>query len=166
MFTLRNIAIAQFFLWLIALVQNVLYRPHLPERVATHFNGAGQADGWMHRDNATWMMIGLQTIMPLVFIGIAYMIYFTPTHMINIPHREYWLGPDRKDASVAFIARYTAAFSLAISLFFIGMNHLTFRANLSGGNLNPLGFWSLLAGFLAFTALWVAWLLLRFRIPN
>lgn len=164
--SLRNIVIAQAALWLLCLLQNAFYWQRLPERVATHFNGAGQADGWMHRDRATLMMIGFQTIMPLIFIGIAYMIYFIPANMINIPHREYWLSGDRREASLGFVARSTAAFSLAISVFFLGMNHLTFQANTSDGQLNPSAFWTLLACFLGFTALWILGLLLRFRIPK
>jgi uncharacterized membrane protein len=162
----RNILIAQAFLWMVSLLQNAYYWKQLPDRVATHFNGAGQADGWMHRDQATLMMIGFQTLMPLMFIGIAYTIYFIPASLINIPHREYWLSGDRREASLAFVARSTAAFSLAISLFFLGMNHLTFLANTNDGQLSPIAFWTLLIAFLGFTALWTAGLLLRFRIPK
>jgi hypothetical protein len=112
------------------------------------------------------MMIGFQTIMPLIFIGIAYMIYYIPANTINIPHREYWLSGDRREASLGFVARSTAAFSLAISVFFLAMNHLTFQANTSDGRLNPWAFWSLLGCFLGFTALWICGLLIRFRIPK
>jgi uncharacterized membrane protein len=164
--SLRNIVIAQAALWLLSLLQNAYYWQRLPERVATHFNGTGQADGWMHRDQATLMMIGFQTIMPILFIGIAYMIYFIPANLINIPHREFWLSGDRREASLAFVARSTAAFSLAISAFFLGINQLTFQANTSDGRLNPWAFWTLLVCFLGFTALWILGLLLRFRIPK
>ena len=166
MLTFRNIAIAQILLWLIALLQNGYYWQHLPEQVATHFNAAGKADDWMHRDSATLMMVGFQTLMPLIFLGIAYSIYFIPSHLINIPNREYWLSPPRREASLSFVARSTAAFSLAISLFFLGMNHLTFIANRNDGNLKPLGFGLLLGSFLAFTMSWICVLLLRFRIPK
>jgi serine/threonine-protein kinase len=164
-FNFRNIAIAQLVLWLIALLQQLLYWQRLPERVATHFDGSGKPNGWMHRDNAALLMVGFETLMPAIFLGIAYAIYFIPSQFINIPHREFWLAPDKREASIAFVARSTAAFSLAISLFFIGMNHLTYLANQSGGNLNPLWFWTLMACFLVFTALWVLGLMLRFRIP-
>jgi len=164
-FNIRNIAIAQLILWLVALLQQFLYWQRLPERVATHFDGAGKPNGWMHRDNAALMMVGLETLLPAIFLGIAYAIYFIPSQLINIPHREFWLAPERREASIAFVARSTATFSLAMSFFFMAMNHLTYLANQRGGNLNPLGFWTLMACFLGFTALWVTGLLLRFRIP-
>lgn len=162
----RNIAIALLILWFLALAQNAWYWQNLPERVATHFNAAGKPDGWMGRDAATMMMIGLQTLMPLLFVAIAYMLYFIPPSMINIPHREFWLHPDRRQASISFVARSTAAFSLGLSLFLLGMNHLTFLANTRHGVLNPLGFWALLGTFLAFSGAWTAWLVMRFRIPK
>ena len=165
LFHFRNIAIAQLVLWLIALLQQFLYWQRLPDRVATHFNGSGKPDGWMHRDQAALFMVGLETLMPAIFLGIAYMIYFIPSQLINIPHKEFWLAPERREASISFMAKSTAAFSLAISLFFIGMNHLTYLANRAEGNLSPIGFWILMACFLAVTAVWITCLLLRFRIP-
>jgi hypothetical protein len=41
-----------------------------------------------------------------------------------------------------------------------------FRANTNGGVLEPVGFWILMACFLAFTCLWTFWLLARFRLPT
>ncbi|MFM8573274.1 MAG: DUF1648 domain-containing protein [Pirellula sp.] len=166
MITFRNITIAQALLWLVALLQNWVYWQRLPERVATHFDASGKADGWMSRDGATLMMVGMQTVMPLLFVGIAYWIYFIPSHMINIPHREFWLHQERREETISFVARSTAFFSLGLSLFFMGMNYLTYRANLSGGDLNPVAFWVLLGSFLTFTAMWVTWLLVRFRVPG
>jgi serine/threonine-protein kinase len=166
MLSLRNIAIAQALLWLVALAQNAFYWQYLPERVATHFNGSGKPDGWMSRDNATMTMMAFQTLMPLMFIALGYAIYRIPTSLINIPHREFWFHPDRRDAAIQFIARNTAVFSLGLSLFFMGINHLTFRANTNGGVLEPVGFWILMACFLAFTCLWTFWLLARFRLPT
>ena len=166
MLSLRNIAIAQALLWLVALAQNAFYWQYLPERVATHFNGSGKPDGWMSRDNATITMMALQTLMPLMFIALGYAIYRIPTSLINIPHREFWLHPDRRDATIQFIARNTAVFSLGLSLFFLGINHLTFRANTNGRVLEPVGFWILMGCFLAFTCLWTFWLLARFRVPK
>jgi len=165
-FSLRSILIAQVILWMLGLFQNAIYWQHSPERVATHFNGLGKADGWMHRDAATLMMVGFQTLMPLIFMGIAYSIFLFPASLINIPNRDFWLAPERRDESLAFVARTTALFSLAISLFFSGMNHLTFRANQEAGDLSLVGFWVLLVSFLAFTASWVAVLLFRFRVPK
>jgi hypothetical protein len=101
-----------------------------------------------------------------MFIALGYAIYRIPTSLINIPHREFWFHPDRRDAAIQFIARNTAVFSLGLSLFFMGINHLTFRANTNGGVLEPVGFWILMACFLAFTCLWTFWLLARFRLPT
>jgi hypothetical protein len=166
MLSLRNIAIALALLWLLALALNAFYWQYLPERVATHFNASGKPDGWMSRDAATLTMLGLQTLMPLLFLALGFAMYRIPSSMINIPHREFWLHPDRRDASIQFIARSTAAFSLGLSLFFLGINHLTFRANSNDQILEPVGFWSLMACFLAFTSAWVFWLLTRFRLPS
>lgn len=166
MFSLRSILIAQVILWMLGLIQNAMYWQNSPDRVATHFNGLGKPDGWMQRDSATLMMIAFQTLLPVIFIGIAYLIHRFPSGMINIPNRQFWLDPERREESLAFVSRTTGLFSLAISLFLSGMNHLTFRANQEGSGLNLTGFWVLMGSFLIFTIGWIAVLSLRFQVPK
>jgi hypothetical protein len=85
--------------------------------------------------------------------------------MINIPNKSFWFHPDRKQASLSALAGMLGVFAIALSLFFFGMNHLTYLANLGEGRLAMVPFWTLLGMFLSFTAGWVGWMMLRFRVP-
>lgn len=57
--------------WLIVLATAVLSisaYPHLPSRVASHWNFSGQVDGWMSRDFHSWMFPLLLFVMYLSFL--------------------------------------------------------------------------------------------------
>ena len=165
--TLRNIGIIHAVLVLIAFVQNGLYLQRLPERVATHFNGAGEPDGWMSRTAAVWMMGGFQIALPMLFIGIGLMLPLFPDSSINIPNREFWLHPDRRRSVFGFLNRAMALFSILISLFFIAINHITFLANsIGGGKLDMVSFSIVLVAFLLATTGWVVWLYRSLRLPR
>lgn len=149
----------------LAVLQNYFYWQNLPEKVATHFGPEGIADGWMSRTAACMLMGSFQILMPLLFLGIGYLIYWIPDSMINIPNKPFWFHPDRKQASLSAVAGMMGVFAIAMSVFFFGMNHLTYRANLEDGRLAMGPFWTLLGLFLGFTAVWVGWMMIRFKVP-
>lgn len=149
----------------LAVLQNFYYWQNLPERVATHFGPEGIADGWMSRTAACVVMGAFQILMPLLFLGIGYLLYWIPESMINIPNKPFWFHPDRKQASLSALAGMLGVFAIALSAFFFGMNHLTYLANLSEGRLAMVPFWVLLGLFLSFTAGWVGWMMIRFKVP-
>lgn len=45
----------------------------LPERVATHFNAAGQPNGWMPREISLWFMCGILAFVLTVFTSVVYL---------------------------------------------------------------------------------------------
>ena len=86
------------FLWMLsvaALIVQVVYGyTDLPERVASHFDGSGRADGWSSRDAfiATWYgVIVLVNIWPLV---IGPLMRKLPPGLLSLPNKEYWLADD------------------------------------------------------------------------
>jgi len=119
----------------VGLVLQYFYWPHLPLRVATHFGAGGQPDDWMDKSQATIMQCGLQAIMPLFFVGIGWVIPLFPNSMINVPHREYWLAPERRARTLGKMKSMLGQFALCLSLFVTVIGHLTFRANVTNGPL-------------------------------
>lgn len=84
---------------LLSLGQHAWYWPQLPDRVATHFGIDGQPNDWMSRTSSTLMLCGIQLGLPLFLAGVMSLANRLPDSMINIPHREYWLHPDRRAAT-------------------------------------------------------------------
>jgi uncharacterized membrane protein len=164
MIRLVHLGILNGLLSFVAVFQNFYYWQHLPPRVATHFGSKGLADGWMDRTQACLTMGLFQVLMPLLFLGLGYWMYWVPESWINLPNKAYWFHPDRKQESLASLARLMGFFSIAMGLFMLGINHLTFVANLGDGRLPMLYFWILMGLFLGFTTLWVGWMLIRFRV--
>ncbi len=77
----------------------------LPERVATHFGLHGEPNGWMQKPSAVMVMGGFGLGLPLLTVVLSFLVRFVPADLVNLPHREYWLAPERRDATYAFIAR-------------------------------------------------------------
>lgn len=152
-------------LLLLALAQNGFYYQHLPERTATHFDLRGEADGWMTKGQATAFMLGIQIGLPLFLVGIARATQFLPASVINIPHREYWLHPERRTASLAYVRKCVGWIAVSASIFMLLINHLVYRANMTDGRLGSVWFGVTLAVYLLFIAGFVIQLWRHFRLP-
>lgn len=119
----------------IAIVQNAWYWQQLPARVATHFGIDGAPNAWMSRNAATAMMLTLQIGLPLFMAGFGASMRWLPPSLVNIPHRQYWFEPQRRESTVRTMRLMLMFMALLTSLFLIWLSHLTFRANLTGCGL-------------------------------
>jgi len=127
----------------------------LPDRVAIHFDAAGHANNWMDRASVLIFFGALGVGMPLFFIACALGIGFIPDRFVNLPHREYWLAPDRRAHTRAYVSGQMAWMGCLSLLFFAGNYGLTIQANhLTPPHLPMNLFLPLVAGFLAATAVW------------
>ncbi|MEO6875869.1 MAG: DUF1648 domain-containing protein [Opitutaceae bacterium] len=104
---------------------------HLPERVAAHFNGIGQPNGWVSRDALLGWQIGAMAFLAALFCGIAYLQPCLPTDFINLPHRDYWLASERRAATDAWIAGLIFAVGSLVVAFLMFVFHLVYRVNLT-----------------------------------
>lgn len=77
----------------------------LPERMATHFDFGGHANGWMDRSSAVLFQGIVGLILPLIIAAAFFGIRFVPARRINLPRRDFWLGPERRDATCAYLSR-------------------------------------------------------------
>jgi uncharacterized membrane protein len=152
------------FMLALALVQAARHHATLPERVATHFDARGQPDDWMSRDAHAAFQAGLALFVAGVFAGLARFIDRLPARFANVPHREYWLAPARRSASLQAVAGLLCMIGCATLGFFMFVFHHVHRANLSGGRLE-LELMPLIIGqFLLIMGLVIAFLF-RFRRP-
>lgn len=115
-----------------ALGQAAWQHSRLPETVATHFNPAGQADGWMSRDAQTAWHVGMILFIAGLMEGIARLNARLPDEYINIPRREHWLAPERREATHRWLRGIIRLIGCVLMLFFLGLYHQVYRANTNG----------------------------------
>ena len=48
---------------------------------------------------------------------------------MNIPNREYWLAPQRREATAAYVGRHGKRFAVALALFLTYIHGLVVQAN-------------------------------------
>lgn len=101
----------------------------LPPRVASHFNLAGDPDGWMTR-GAYLATIAVVAVLPaLLMAGLAWLLPSVPNSLINLPHKEYWLSAERRAATLAHLQQRINSIPAMMVLFAIGLHLLIVQAN-------------------------------------
>lgn len=135
----------------------------LPERVATHFGLDGAPNGWMTRTDhvrfTVIMGIGSSAFVLAVFAFIRW----CGDAGLNIPHKAYWLSPERRDGTYEFIQRQGVVFACLLVAFIASVHRAIVIANaqsspaLAGSEVGWMA-----GGFIAVTLLWVAIFIGRF----
>ena len=139
--------------------------PQLPEHMATHFNGAGIADGWGERDSFFFMEMLVGIVLALLFAGIAIGVRLLPIHFVHVPYKAYWLSEERRAASLAFLTQRFLMLGIISFVFYILLNQEIFKANLRNPQRLSGDFTVTLIAYAVFVLYWVGGLLLRFRKP-
>ncbi len=101
----------------------------LPERVATHFDARGRADGWMTRGDHARFMVGFAGGTMLVLGGFFYLVRFLPEGFWNIPNRGFHLAPENRQATADFMLAGGLKLTAAVVAFFGVLHLLVLRAN-------------------------------------
>jgi uncharacterized membrane protein len=138
--------------------------PLLPERMATHFNAAGQADGWMTRSGYLAFNATLGVALPLFILLIVYLSRFLPASLVNIPHREFWLAPERRALAQTALLDHSFWLACLMVAFFAALHAVTIVANRrTPAALPNTVFFPVLGAFLLGTGLWIYFLYRKFR---
>jgi len=152
--------------FVLAGVQALFWRTRLPERVATHFDGAGNPNGWMGRDAALWFGLGMCVFLQCVFLGVGRLIRAVPDSMINLPDKDYWLAPERREATLARIEGMLRGMGLMVGCFVLAVQEASFRANRAPGQRLGGDAIVLIMGFLILELIWVVRFLAMWNAPR
>ena len=140
------------------------YLPVLPERLATHFDAAGRANGWSDHAGFVESVVALILIMAAIFFG-GGLIGRIPDRLINLPNKTYWLAQERREQALAFLRdwlRWFVVLTLAMLTLVIGM---ALRANLAEPpQLSGYTTW-LIAAYVVLTLAMLLTIFRRFRAP-
>ena len=136
----------------------------LPTYVASHFAGNGVANGYMPRSGYVAFMLIVSITLPLVIFASARILPRVPPSLVNLPNREYWLAPERRAQTYAFLSDHTARFAMILALFLGFVHWRVVAANaLTPPMLEPIVFVGGLVVFLVALVAWTALLAAHFR---
>jgi uncharacterized membrane protein len=163
---MRISRIITFFLIGVFIAQAGYYYSALPEKMASHFNGAGEANGWMSKPSFFIFEGFLLLLILAEFTLLPFLIKKFPDSMINMPNKNYWLAKERREATFADIGHYFEWLSILLLALFIAVNQLVFHANLAGQNLSSKVIWMVLGSFFAFVIFWLVKFVRRFKVKK
>jgi uncharacterized membrane protein len=149
------------------IVQILHYYPLLPERMASHFDGSGRPDGFQSRTAFLALSATMLITTVVTFGGLGALFRRIPSKWFNLPNRDYWLAPERREETIEHMSRqleWLGAVSLGFYLFVIQMVVETNRT--SEPRLDSRSVMILLGLYLLYTGVWIARFVLRFRTPQ
>lgn len=101
----------------------------LPEVVASHFAAGGAANGFMPRASFVAFMLALVVLVPALLHSLGWLSARIPVRFVNVPNRNYWLAPERRDATLAALGRFGGWLGYATLGLLCAIHWLVVRAN-------------------------------------
>jgi hypothetical protein len=148
---------------LVGAMQYLYYAPRLPEIVASHFGISGAVNGWQTKAAFFAVELAIILLATVISFGVPRLIEAMPVSLINLPHKEFWLGPERREDTLSYIRRWSAWFGCGLLAFLLFVMELAFRANLrTPPHFNNAAFVPALLAFVVFDTVALVWLILHF----
>ncbi len=105
----------------------------LPQTLASHFNWAGQADGFMSRTGYLILYALMMLAMPLFIYAMAGLFpAYLARHAdasLSIPHRQYWLAAERRAASADYLQNHAVWLAIIVLGLFDAIHFKVWQAN-------------------------------------
>ena len=136
---------------LLAIAQCLYFGPRLPATMASHFGANGQPNGWQSREAFIGFDLFIVALLTATFTGMPFLLRFIPIALINLPNKDYWLAPERREESLAFLNNQMELIGGSSLLLVVAVMQLAFNANLTNSPAMPPTFiWPLLVLFIGF----------------
>ena len=101
----------------------------LPDIVASHFIASGVANGFMPKIIYIRLMIALVVILPILIAYLPCLTMNSPDARINLPNRDYWLSPERRQNTINLLCRSMKSAALILAIFLSYVHWLVVQAN-------------------------------------
>jgi hypothetical protein len=138
----------------------------LPIVVASHFGPDGVANGFMPHKSYVRFTLAFVVLLPLLMSLVADAVAYLPAKFVNIPHRQYWLAPERRAQAVGMLRVRMQVFAVLLAAFLCYVHWLVVRANASlPPMLDSERFVAGLGVFMFALVVWIVALRRRFRPP-
>ncbi len=149
------------FVLFVCLGQAAYYYPLRPDRVASHFGVSGRPDAWASKESFMKIYLVAVGFITVLFSGIGCVLRRTSDSLINLPNKDYWLSPERREETMDFLSRRFLGFGSATLLLFLDMFHQSFRVHLGRASALEHPAASIVA-YVAFSVLWSATMIVKF----
>jgi uncharacterized membrane protein len=115
----KNLALVWVFTLVVLLFQAWSAYDTLPERMPSHFNFQGEADGYSTKSQFYNLWFFALALLNILLPSVNLLLKVVPVSMINIPNREYWLkAPDRKQEVIAKVTNLMVALAVCLNVMF------------------------------------------------
>ncbi len=157
---IASVLLAAVFIWSTA--------DQLPAIIATHFDAGNKPNGWMshmgYRQYILGFLVGLPTLSMFLAGGLPKLMPLR----VNVPNREYWLSPERREASLNFLFAHGCRLGCLMAFEIAGVHYMTLEAHRSiPPQLSMQVFLPMVAIFFLGIIAWIGTLYWRFRkIPE
>ena len=139
----------------------------MPDIVGSHFGLAGHADSLMPRGFYIRFMLSFLLGLPLLVVVIPNLLLSSSTARINLPNRDYWLAPEQRTDTIAFLRNHNLRLGSILILFFCYVHWLVVQANrVHPPHLSSSWFIGGLVMFIVANLIWTVALFRRFRRPS
>lgn len=136
----------------------------LPPTVASHFMVGGTANSFMPRSNYLGFVLALTVGLPLALALLSTLSHFLPARFINLPDREYWLAPERREQTLAFLSNQGIYLAMLLAIFLCFVHWLVVLANAQQPAHFPEStLFASLPLFLIALAVWIGRFILHFK---
>jgi len=154
-----------FALTIVAILQALYAYPRLPDTVPYHFNFQGQPDAWGSKTFMVGIDVGVTLFLMLSFLGTALIIPRVGDAYINVPNKEYWLAPERRDTALRMIIDLLGWIGVLTLLFLQFVMMQTYRVAMEESLPNLSGIWPVLGVYLLLIGFVVVRYIMKFRLP-
>ena len=160
--------IVYFLMLLMGLLEGMRAYPQLPDRMASHFDFYGRPDGWQPKEAFFLVMAVVVGMTALMGFLIPLVIAAAPTEFINVPRKDYWLAPERREETFRFLRTHLEWFACGVLFVLLYAASQAIKANLpEHAPFGAQGLLYVLAGFLLLTLAGTVRLLRHFyRVPR
>lgn len=121
----------------------------LPARVASHYDASGVADGFQAKSAFAITSLVTVVLMAALFTVAPALMRKTPNGFFNLPNRDHWLAPERREATLARLALFNDWIGFGTVSMTCALFVLIVRANLQDQRLG-VSAWVLIGALLAF----------------
>lgn len=138
----------------------------LPPAVASHFVAGGAANGFMPRAAYLRFTIAFLVGLPLLIALLTSLTSLLPARFVNLPNRKYWLAPERRADTLAYLRKHGARFGVMLAIFLCFVHWLVVQANAHIPPLFPESLFFIgMAAFLLCVVIWLGGFIVHFRRP-
>lgn len=133
-----------------------------PARVPVHYEAGGIPDRWGSPLEVLIVYVGVIGLGTALFLATPEIIRRAPASMVNLPHKEYWLAPENRDAAAAKLASWANVLGTAINLLMISLQALLSHHPTAPSRVPDF----LTVGFVVFALGSCIWLARSYQLPT